>query len=255
MLALLGVAGVVLGQGYAEPRRAAPNATTPHLATPHLAPFSSQRPGAAVPQAWTPLIFRNIARHTVYTLVDDVGTTVLRADAQSSASGLMHAVDVEADAAVALTWRWRTDALLPGSDLAKAATDDSPLRLQVSYRLDESSLTLAERTRIALARAFYGIDLPHSALVYVWDRTEPVGSVIANPTTDRARALVVESGTQYLGRWRSYRRDLRADYRRAFGTEPPRIASISLMTDSDDTGASITAFYGDVRIERVAPTH
>lgn len=218
-----------------------------------LVPFSTQRPGHALPASWAALTFRNIARHTVYSLVDDAGTTVLRADAQSSASGLAHAVESDASEAgtsLRLHWRWKAPALLPDSNLSRANTDDCVLRLQVSFKLDEAKLTIGERARVALARAFYGIDLPHSTLIYVWDRAAPTGAIIANPATDRARALVVESGPGNLGQWRSHSRDVLEDYRLVFGAEPPRIASIVLMTDTDDTGASATAFYGDVRLER-----
>lgn len=240
MLVVAGLAGAPLAQS--------PGST-------ELSSFSSRRPGQAVPQPWAPLTFRNIAAHTAYTLVDDAGVTVLRADARSSASALVHAIGLEAAIPFRLHWRWRTSALLPGSDLRMAAGDDSPLRIQVSFKLDEAHLTIAERTRIALARAFYGIELPHSALVYVWDRSSPVGSIIANPSTDRARVVVVESGPGHLGQWRSYSRDVLADYRRAFGAEAPRVASISLMTDTDDTGATATAFYGDVRLELLQRSH
>lgn len=243
MLAGAGLIGVVVAQPPAQPR----------LAT--LTAFSSQQPGSNVSTAWAPLTFRNIERQTVYTLVDDAGATVLRADAHASASGLTHAVDAEADGTLRLVWRWRTTALLPGSDLSIAASDDSPLRVQVSFKLDASRLTLAERARIAVARTFYGIDLPHSMLVYVWDRTAPAGTIIANPTTDRARALVVESGSEHVGRWRTYRRNVLADYRLAFGAEPPRISAISVMTDTDNTGATVRAFYGDVRFERIDAAH
>lgn len=214
-----------------------------------MTPFSSAPANAPVPQAWSPLTFRNIERHTTYSLVDDGGVTVLRAHAVASASGLSHAVEFEPQPSVRLRWRWKTSELVGGSDLAHAATDDSILRLQVSFKLDRNALSVAERARIALAQVFYGIDLPHSALVYVWDRSAPVDAVISNPNTDRARAIVVESGTQQLGQWRSYMRDIRNDYRKAFGTEPPRIAAITVMTDTDNTGATVTAHYGDIHLD------
>ena len=36
------------------------------------------------------------------------------------------------------------------------------------------------------------------------------------------------------------------DYRRAFGSEPPPVSAIAIMTDSDNTGSSLTSYYGDI---------
>jgi hypothetical protein len=58
--------------------------------------------------------------------------------------------------------------------------------------------------------------------------------------------LVVESGTADLNQWRSERRNIFEDYRRAFGEDPPMITGVAIMTDSDNTGESATAWYGDI---------
>ena len=52
------------------------------------AAFSSLPTGNTPPAGWTPLTASNIKVHTRYTLVEDGGTTVLRADSESGASGL-----------------------------------------------------------------------------------------------------------------------------------------------------------------------
>jgi Protein of unknown function (DUF3047) len=45
-------------------------------------------------------------------------------------------------------------------------------------------------------------------------------------------------------------RNVLDDYRRAFGEEPPPIAGVAVMTDTDDTGASATAWFGDIVLRR-----
>ena len=59
--------------------------------------------------------------------------------------------------------------------------------------------------------------------------------------------IVVESGAASVGRWVDERRDVFADYRSAFATEPPLVSGVAIMTDSDDTGESATAYYADIR--------
>ena len=42
------------------------------------------------------------------------------------------------------------------------------------------------------------------------------------------------------------------DYRRAFGEEPGRITSVAVMTDTDNTGESALAYFGDIVFKREA---
>jgi hypothetical protein len=39
-----------------------------------------------------------------------------------------------------------------------------------------------------------------------------------------------------------------AEYRRAFEGEPPRVHSIAIMTDGDDTGETVRACYRKIRL-------
>lgn len=45
---------------------------------------------------------------------------------------------------------------------------------------------------------------------------------------------------------RRNRRDVRADYRKTFGEEPPPMTGVALMTDNDHTADSTQALYGDI---------
>jgi hypothetical protein len=65
--------------------------------------------------------------------------------------------------------------------------------------------------------------------------------------------VVVESGTARLGRWVDYERDLVADYRAAFGEEPPPLSGIAIMTDTDNTGENALAWYGNITLARRTP--
>ena len=60
--------------------------------------------------------------------------------------------------------------------------------------------------------------------------------------------VAVESGPDRVEQWISEERDILADYRRLFGEEPREIGAIAIMTDTDNTGAEATAWYGDIVI-------
>jgi hypothetical protein len=51
-----------------------------------------------------------------------------------------------------------------------------------------------------------------------------------------------------LNQWLDYERDIRADYEKAFGEAPGALVGIGIMTDSDNTRSSTTAWYGPVQL-------
>lgn len=38
------------------------------------------------------------------------------------------------------------------------------------------------------------------------------------------------------------------DYRKAFDSSPGKIATVAIMTDTDNTATKTTAYYGDIRL-------
>ena len=99
-----------------------------------------------------------------------------------------------------------------------------------------------------LAEALTGEPPPFATLVYVWDARAPVGSVIVNPRSDRIRKIVVESGTSGLRQWRSYRRNLVADFQLAFGEAPGNLQAMAMMTDGDNTQSQLATWYGEISL-------
>ena len=215
---------------------------------PRVVPFSQGTPGTALPAGWTPLTFPRIANHTRYTLVRDGDAVVMRAEAAASASGLTFRLAVPAADARVLRWRWKVDRLPQGADVSKQLVDDAPARVYVTFQHDPARLAPVERIVYETARALYGEAPPHAGLMYVWDTAGPAGPTFWNPYTRRVRTIVVEGGRARLGQWLAYERDIVADYRTAFGEDPPPISGVAIMTDADNTGDRASAWFGDVSL-------
>ncbi len=213
--------------------------------------FSAASVGAAAPADWTALTFRNVAAHTRYTVTRDAdGRVAVKAESSASASGLIRKLDLSAEEWPLLRWRWKVDRAIEGSDVTRKGGDDYPARIYVTFRAVPERMSLAQRARASALRILYGEEPPYAGLNYIWDARSPVGAVVPNPFTDRVRMFVVESGTARIGRWLDYERDLVADYRAAFGEDPPPISGIAIMTDSDNTGESAVAWYGDIALAK-----
>jgi hypothetical protein len=212
--------------------------------------FSQESPGTAVPTGWEPLTFKDISARTVYTLVDDDGTTVVCAHSRSSASGLIRKMPIDPNRWPVLSWRWRISNVYENGDLSKKAGDDYPARIFVAFRYDPDRAGFFQRLRYRAAKAFYGEYPPASAINYIWANRMLPGTVAPDPHSDRAMMLAVQSGDRAAGRWVSEKRNVLEDYRRLYGEDPPMITGVAIMTDSDNTGEAATAWYGDIVFQR-----
>lgn len=216
-------------------------------AAPLPAPFSGARPGASLPHGWEPFILTNRKKLTGYALDDVDGIVVLHASAVGAASGLAQFTKFDIRAAPVVTWRWKAGALVEGADNRIAAREDSPVRLLFAFDGDKSGLPFVQRTVFYVTEQLSGRALPYALLQYVWAEAIPVGTVIEHPYTSRVRMLVVASGHDGVGKWQSLSRNVFDDFRLAFGEEPGDLVGIGVLTDTDNTGGSVEAWYGDIR--------
>ena len=82
-------------------------------------------------------------------------------------------------------------------------------------------------------------------LKYVWSSTLPVGTMVKSPYSGSTMIFVIKSGTAGLDAWGCEKRDVYEDYVKAFGSQPPLIRGIAIMTDADNTKSSAWADYDD----------
>ena len=205
--------------------------------------FSAATEGAGLPDGWKPLTFPKIERHTSYTLVKDGGTVVVKAVSEASASGLTREIKINLKEYPLVQWRWKVTNILKNGDVTKKEGDDYPARLYIIFQYQPEKVSFLEKTA---ARLLYGQDPPSGAINYLWESKSPKGTLVPNPYTDRTKMIVVESGPDRLNQWVTAERNIYEDYKKAFGEEPPLIAGVAIMTDTDNTGESATAYYGDI---------
>jgi hypothetical protein len=212
--------------------------------------FSAEKPRDGLPAPWRELVPPH-AKAARFALVDEAGTTVLRVRSDDAAGAAAYALHVESARRPILAWRWKIDRVVGKADLAARSGDDFAARVYVFFDVPAEELPLGTRVRLALARLLYGASLPGAAICYVWDNRHPVGTSAWSAYTDRVRVVVLESGAARAGEWAEERRDVVADYRAAFGERSPLhdVSGIAAGNDTDQTGASATAWFGDFRLE------
>lgn len=215
-------------------------------ATMDIGKFSAAKAGGPFPDSWEPLTFDKIEKHTEYSLVEDGGAVVLKAVSRGSASGLVRKVDFDPMRYPVVEWRWKVENVLEKGDVTRKDGDDYPARLYITFKYDGSKVGMFERAKYEAIRLARGEYPPMGAITYIWESKSPVGTIVPNPYTDRVRMIVVESGKAKAGRWVSESRNLVEDYRKTFGGDPPRVSAVAVMTDTDNTQESATAYFGDI---------
>ena len=174
------------------------------------------------------------------------GRPSVSARSKASASMLRKSLRKEAHALGKLRFSWKVPALIAAADMRQRETEDSPVRVVLAFDGDRTKLSPGFSMLSELSHALTGEPLPYATLMYVWSNQPQAqgSSVIINPRTDRVRKLVLESGSAHLNQWLDYERDIRADYKKAFGEEPGALIGVGIMTDSDNTQSSANAWYG-----------
>ena len=198
---------------------------------------------------WVHRPLSKLKKDTVYTLIQADGRTVLRGAADGSASFFVSRFPSAMDVPASISWRWKTDALVPGADNRNKKREDAPLRVMVGFDGDRATLPEVEKKRFKRARALSGRDLPYALLMYIWSDHVPVNTVIPSAHTSQVKMLVVASGAVGLGQWQTVKRNLAADYRLAFGADPGPVLGVAVMTDTDNTGARAVGEYADILME------
>lgn len=175
---------------------------------------------------WESKIFSG---QTHYQIEQQGNKKVLKANSNRGASGMGRRMRIDLSKTPFLNWNWKVDKPLPPLKEASKAGDDYAARL---YVIIDGGL-LVWKTR---------------ALNYVWS-SAPVsrGTKWNNAFAPRnARMLALRDRRDAAGQWRGEKRNVAADFKNLYGFQPRFIDGIAIMTDTDNSGGSAAASYGDI---------
>ena len=127
-----------------------------------------------------------------------------------------------------LEWEWKSIVLPRDGNACKKSTDDEAAQVYVVWpRFPEQV-----RSRI---------------IGYVWDTTQPIGTVCRSEKTGMVTYVVVRSGPAELNKWLTETRNVVEDFKKIYGEAPDDPAALSLSIDSNDTGTTSEAMIGVIR--------
>ena len=186
-------------------------------------------PSDGVPPGWT---LKEFTGRAVIELVRSDGRLAARLRSERGSFAMHRDVVVELREFPYLSWTWKVARLPAGGDVRDAARDDQGAQLYVVFPRWPSPRTTSD------------------VIGYVWDSRAPAGTQIKHPRAGNVRVVVVESGPGRLNEWRSYERNVAADYTALFGRQPPRVGKLAVMVDSNDTRGEAEALFGDLVFAR-----
>jgi ABC-type transporter MlaC component len=133
-----------------------------------------------------------------------------------------------------VSFRWRVHEIPEGADERLHDKVDSAAGIYFVYR------------RV--------LGLVPESVKYVWSSTLPVGSAMQRSGLGKPWMVVVDSGKDRLGEWRTYVFDFAAAYKDTFGGLPPKDAvGIGILSDANNTiNGHAYADYDDIRALRSA---
>ncbi len=174
------------------------------------------RLGSALPEGWRTRAVRG-ERAPSSRVVDSAGVRFWRIEGTDAAGWFVRAVEprLSPEPGV-LAWQWRFPAYPELADMRAPGTDDSALRVFVAFG-PIRPIGRAPRT------IFYSIGGP-----------EPDAHArFGHGSRD---VFVVRVGSAASAQdWTAVRMDPFADYRRAWGSEPPPIAVVGVLQDTEQT--------------------
>ena len=170
---------------------------------------------------------KKFSGETSYELVDIVDRLAIKAVSNGSASGMIREIKVDLTKTPYLNWSWKVDSTLGDRDETKKSGDDYAARVYVVI----SGGIFFWRTR---------------AINYTWASVHAKGSSWPNPYTGNVVMVAVDSGQEYAGQWVTRRRNVLEDLKILHGIDKTHIDAVAIMTDTDNSNKSATAYYGDI---------
>lgn len=170
---------------------------------------------------------KTFSGNTQYEIIKSQDKYVLQATANMSASALYKPINVNLRETPYLNWSWAIKSALPVLNEQSKQGDDYAARI---YVLIKTGLA-PWKTR---------------ALNYVWSSNPMPSQAWPNAFTDKAIMIPLRAGKDSTGEWKMEKVNVRDDIKNYLGANVEKINGVAIMTDTDNSGNTAVALYGDL---------
>ena len=198
--------------------------------------------------SWEPLYFPKIKEHSSYAVESDDEGSYLKAESSASASGLVYREKFDVYKFPYAKWRWKVANVYAKGDAKNKKGDDYPIRIYIIFKYDPDKAGFRQKIKYKTAKVLYGEYPPDSALSYIWANKEYSERILTSKYTKKAKMILLQKGKTNIGKWQEQEVNILEDYKKAFGKNPPAVASIAIMNDSDNTRESSVSYVDYIEI-------
>lgn len=174
---------------------------------------------------WEPKIKKGKARTKVY-FDKKLNVDVLRIQSNQDSYYFQKSVSLDLKTIDKVEWQWKVTRHPVGGDVRSGSKDDQAA--QVLF-------------------AFEGRNL----ISYIWDPTAPKDYVkdASIPFIVSQKIFVIQSGSdpKDLKKWFTITRDVRADYKKLYGKEAPKLAGVAIQINSQHTESFCEAYISPIK--------
>jgi hypothetical protein len=159
------------------------------------------------------------------TLAKENNDHVLCLVSDRASFGLTKEIDVDLTQYPFINFRWKAAELPKGGDFRQKETDDQAGQVYV---------------------VFGTFKLTAKIVGYLWESKAPKFTTGVSPAWGKTRLIVLQSGSENIGKWMWEKRNVHDDYKALFGKEPSKANLISIFINSQHTKTRAECYYGEI---------
>jgi hypothetical protein len=150
-----------------------------------------------------------------------------------------------------VSWKWKVENVLEGIDERTMEGDDHPIRIFFVFDPDPERQSRWFRFKrfLYLDRA-HGHPMGGQFTEYLWSSHLQPGDIFGDPGKPHQKLMVVEGGSENLGKWLSYERNLYEDFKALYAEEPRRLIFIGILNDTDQTGQEAVSYIAELKFRQ-----
>lgn len=164
------------------------------------------------------------------TQYSKTGKGIIKAESLGTRSSLFKEVGKKEKDLPNLSWGWKI------SNVVRSAIETR------KDRFDAAARVMVVFGKGGGFRGFGG-EPSGIKIEYIWATHLPKGHIFDHPGEKNCKIFVLESGEAKVGQWIYEKRNIRKDYKTAFGSEPEGVLAIGIQTDTDQSNEMVTAYY------------
>ena len=171
------------------------------------------------------------------TQYSKAGKGIIKAESLGARSSLFKEVGEKEKDFQILSWGWKISNVVRSAIETKKDRFDTAARVMVVF---------------GKAGGFRGFGGEPSGIKieYIWATRLPKGHVFDHPGEKNCKVFVIQSGEGKVGQWIYEKRNIRKDYKTAFGTEPSGLLAIGIQTDTDQSNERVTTYYSEPTLKK-----